>query len=125
MNIVDFRFGLDRAKILSLTSGAETQAGVEASVAAIVDEVRGHGDSALCGYSEKFDRFPLTPETMRVSSEEIRKHAAAADPELIEILRAAIRNIREFHTHQVEESWEFSAGEGVRLDAALQDRISS
>jgi histidinol dehydrogenase len=31
------------------------------------------------------------------------------------VLRAAIRNIREFHLRQVETSWEFSAGEGVRL----------
>ena len=38
-----------------------------------------------------------------------------ADPEMIEVLRAAIRNIREFHLRQVEASWEFSAGEGVRL----------
>src|SRR6185295_1896383 len=30
-------------------------------------------------------------------------------------LRAAIRNIREFHTHQVEESWEFSPSSGIRL----------
>jgi histidinol dehydrogenase len=115
MNIVDFRFGLDAAKIRSLTSEAGPQASVESSVAEIVDDVRKRGDAALCAYSEKFDHYPLTPETMRVPPDEIRKHAEAADPELIEILRAAIRNIREFHTHQVEESWEFSAGEGVRL----------
>jgi len=115
MNIIDFRFGLDRDRILALTGSTETQTGVETSVASILDDVRQHGDSALCSYSEKFDRFPLTSEKMRVSAEEIRKHAEAADPELMEILRAAIRNIREFHMHQVEESWEFSAGEGVRL----------
>jgi histidinol dehydrogenase len=115
MNIIDFRFGLDRNRILSLTSENGVQTGVESSVAAILEDVRKRGDSALCNYSEKFDRFSLTSETMRVSAEEIRKHAEAADPELVEILRAAIRNIREFHTHQVEESWEFSAGESVRL----------
>ena len=52
---------------------------------------------------------------MRVPAEEIRQHAEAADPEMIEVLRAAIRNVREFHVHQVEESWEFYAGDGVRL----------
>jgi histidinol dehydrogenase len=115
MNIVDFRFGLDAARVRSMTGEAGPQTSVESSVTAIVDDVRNRGDAALCDYSEKFDRFPLTPDIMRVSAGEIRKFADMADPELIEILRAAIRNIREFHTHQVEESWEFSAGEGVRL----------
>jgi histidinol dehydrogenase len=34
---------------------------------------------------------------------------------MVEILRTAIRNVREFHLQQKDESWEFYAGDGVRL----------
>ena len=34
---------------------------------------------------------------------------------MIEVLREAIKNVREFHLQQKDESWEFYAGEGVRL----------
>jgi len=34
---------------------------------------------------------------------------------MIEVLRTAIRNVREFHLQQKDESWEFYAGDGVRL----------
>ena len=115
MRIVDFRFGLDPAGIDDLVgeSGQETR--VESDVTAIVNDVRERGDAALCDYSKKFDGFDLTAATMRVPAAEIRNYAKAAEPEMLEVLRAAMRNIREFHTHQVEESWEFSAGDGVRL----------
>ena len=52
---------------------------------------------------------------MRVPAGEIKRHAAAADPQLVEILRKAIHNVREFHEAQVEDSWEYYAGDGVRL----------
>ena len=34
---------------------------------------------------------------------------------MMEVLREAIKNVREFHLQQKDESWEFYAGEGVRL----------
>lgn len=115
MRIVDFTDGFDIRKIVELVgeSGQETR--VESAVSSIVQDVRQRGDAALCEYSKKYDAFELTPESMRVPDGDIRKYAEAADPSMIEVLRTAIRNIREFHLHQVEESWEFSAGDGVRL----------
>ncbi|HLQ76272.1 MAG TPA: histidinol dehydrogenase, partial [Terriglobia bacterium] len=111
----DFSGGLDIRQIDALVGGSGQEARVDEAVASIVQDVRTRGDSALCDYSRKFDSFELTAESMRVPADDIRKYAESAEPEMIEVLRAAIRNIREFHTHQVEESWEFSAGDGVRL----------
>ena len=51
---------------------------------------------------------------MRVPEEDIR-NTPPVQTMTDRILRAAIRNVREFHAHQVEESWEFYAGDGVRL----------
>src|SRR6188768_2379961 len=115
MKIVDFTTAIDSAQIDALVGGSGQEPRVESAVTAIVADVRERGDAALCDYSQKFDNFPLTPASIRMPAEEIRKYAESADPEMISVLRAAIRNIREFHVHQVETSWEFSAGEGVRL----------
>jgi len=115
MKIVDFTTAIDSAQIDVLVGGSGQEPRVESAVTAIVADVRERGDAALCDYSQKFDNFPLTPSAIRMPADEIRKYAESADPEMISVLRAAIRNIREFHVHQVETSWEFSAGEGVRL----------
>jgi histidinol dehydrogenase len=115
MKIVDVTTGIDPVQIDALVGGSGQEPRVESTVTAIIADIRARGDAALCDYSKRFDDFSLTAASMRVPAAEIRKYAEAADPEMIEVLRAAIRNVREFHVHQVEASWEFSAGDGVRL----------
>src|SRR5262249_3236484 len=56
-----------------------------------------------------------TPEQMQVPAEQIESYAADADDELVDILRHAARNIRQFHEQQLENSWEYYAGDGIRL----------
>jgi len=115
MKIADFRGGFDAPQVIALAGESGQQPRVESAVAEIVQDVRQRGDAALIEYSARFDGFKLSTSTLRVSAEEIRNHTEAASPEMVEVLRAAIRNVREFHTHQVEESWEFSPGAGIRL----------
>ena len=76
----------------------------EKTVAEIVGRVREEGDNALFDYSMKFDKFELTADNIRVSSEEIDA-AAAADPEFYKILERSAANIREFHEKQKRISW--------------------
>ena len=52
---------------------------------------------------------------MRVHAEEIGSPCRIGRSGMMEVLREALRNVREFHLHQEDESWEFYAGEGVRL----------
>jgi histidinol dehydrogenase len=115
MRIVDVRNGFDPSEIERLVSAQETQHSVESTVQEIVAQVRTRGDAALCEYSERFDGFPLTPDAIRLTAEEIGLHATAVTPGMLEVLRTAIKNVREFHLQQRDESWEFYAGEGVRL----------
>jgi len=118
MRIVDLREGFNSPEIEQLIApgeAAETQSPVDSAVEKILADVRRRGDAAVCEYSKRFDGFELTPATMKVTLDEISRHAAAAAPEMVEVLRAAIRNVRAFHLHQADESWEFYAGEGVRL----------
>jgi len=115
MRILDLRNGFDSSEIEKLITAEETQAGVDAAVAEIVADVRIRGDAALCDYSQRFDNFKLTPDSIRLTAEEIGLHTSAAMPGMMNILREAIKNVREFHLQQKDESWEFYAGEGVRL----------
>ena len=115
MRIHDVRSGFDSSEIEKLVTAEETQESVDSVVTEILDGVRRRGDAALCEYTRRFDDFPLTPESLRLTAEELGLHAAAAAPEMLDVLRAAIRNVREFHLQQKDESWEFYAGEGVRL----------
>ena len=115
MRIVDVRNGFDSSEIEKLVTAEETQASVDSAVTPILADVRERGDAALCDYSERFDNYRLTADSIRLTAEEIGLHASAAAPAMVEVLREAIKNVRDFHLQQKDESWEFYAGEGVRL----------
>jgi len=115
MRIVDLTARLSFADVDALLAQDEGEQSVDKAVQAILQDVRERKDQAVCEYTKRFDEFDLTPESMRVPEEHIHEYAAGADDELVEILRRAVKNIREFHENQLEESWEYYAGDGVRL----------
>jgi histidinol dehydrogenase len=115
VRVIDLSTGLDLRQVDELLAGEEVEQSVDTAVAAILKEVRMHGDSAVCEYTKRFDGFDLTPELMRVPLQTIETYAADADDELVDILRHAAKNVRDFHEQQAEESWEYYAGDGIRL----------
>lgn len=64
----------------------------------ICNDVRDKGRDALLDYSAKLDQKELTPETMRVSAEELKAAHTKADPVYLKTLRAIRDNITEFQT---------------------------
>ncbi len=115
MRIVDLSAELNLNEVDSLLASDDFQQNIENTVHEIIQDVRRRGDEALCDYTKRFDEFDLTPESMRVYEEDIHRYASDADDELVEILQQAAKNIREFHNQQVEDSWEYYAGDGIRL----------
>ena len=115
MRIVDLTARLSFNDVDALLAQDETEQSVDKVVQGILQDVRERNDKSVCDYTKRFDGYDLTPELMRVPEEHIREYAAGADDELVEILRMAIRNVREFHENQLDESWEYYAGDGVRL----------
>ena len=95
--------------------GASGYGEYEKTVQEIIADVRADGDKARIAYSEKFDRCDLTPETMRVSKEEIRAAYASLDPALIEVMKKAAQNIRVYHEKQKRSSWITTNENGVIL----------
>ncbi len=84
---------------------------VEGIVSEIIANVVKNKDKALFEYNEKFDKCHL--DALEVSAEEIEEAFAAVDSELIEVIKEAAENIRDFHKHQVRSSFVISEKDGV------------
>ena len=89
--------------------------GLVGEVAAIIRDVRARGDAALIDYNARFDGVQMRPSELRVPEATLHRSASQVDSFVLESLRAAIRNVRTFHEHQREESWEITTVEGIRL----------
>jgi len=85
---------------------------VDATVAAIIADVRERGDEAVLELTARFDRLELTQETMRFSAAEV--DALIGDVPLHErdALQIAADRIRAYHERQIPEdaSWTDEAG---------------
>lgn len=71
----------------------------------IVTDVKENGNKALFAYTEKFDKFILTEENIRVSEEEIEEAYNSVSPEFINVMKEAFENIKAYHEMQVRNSW--------------------
>lgn len=96
-----------------LNRDIRAEADVEATVDAIIADVRACGDDALKDYARKFDHAELAD--LRVSQAEIDEAFAAVEPDFVETLRMAADNIRAFHEQQVHKDILFERAPGVLL----------
>ena len=99
-----------------LNRDIRAEADVEATVDAIIADVRARGDAALIEYAAKFDHAELTD--VRVSQEEIDEAFAElekTDPEFITTLKMAAENIRHFHEQQLHKNFVLNDRPGMVL----------
>ena len=87
----------------------------EDAVNNILTKVKDKGNLALFEYTEKFDKVKLTAETIKVTDEEIAEAYEQVDDELIRVIRLAMKNIKDYHEMQKEESWFDSKPDGTIL----------
>ena len=92
---------------------AETITSVEDIVTGIIANVRQNGDAALREYCEKFDKVSL--DNFRVTDEEIAYALTQVEPEFLNVLREAAKNIRAFHQKQVRQGFVMTEQDGVVL----------
>lgn len=84
---------------------------VAGTVAEIIKNVRENGDKALFEYCEKFDKAQLS--SLAVTKEEIDEALSLVEPEFLEILEKAAKNIRKFHSRQVRNSFIINDEDGI------------
>ena len=87
----------------------------EDKVAAIVDDVRKRKNKAVFEYTEKFDHAKIDASNIKVTKEELEEAYTQVDPELIEVIRKALVNIRSYHEKQKRTSWFDSKEDGTLL----------
>lgn len=94
----------------TIESGTEEQ---RRAVLDIIAAVRTRGDEALKEYTERFDGVRL--DSLKVTEAEMKRAHAAMDAEMLEIIRQAAANIRDYHERQKRESWWMTKEDGTIL----------
>lgn len=87
----------------------------EASVAAILADVKEKGDEAVFDYTKRFDGADINAVNIVVTKEEIDEAYSLVDEQLVEVIRKALVNIREYHAKQKQYSWFDSTPNGTIL----------
>lgn len=103
-----------RARNVALDTGLMRQ------VESIIEDVRTRGDAALVDYAARFDAYDQTVSELRVQRDVLEHTASQAEPRVVDALAAAIRNVRSFHEHERQSSWEVATEPGVRLGQRIK-----
>lgn len=105
MRILRFSDPAFSADLAGFCRGAEAVAGLSASVAAILADVRARGDAAVAHYAEKFDRAVLAPGNFRVPPAELAAAARRLPAAERAALRAAHAGIVAFNRRELPKNW--------------------
>ncbi|HIC99965.1 MAG TPA: histidinol dehydrogenase [Piscirickettsiaceae bacterium] len=92
----------------------------------ILNNVRTRGDAAVLEYTARFDRLKLTDASeLEIPSSRLQQALAQISPELREGLELAAQRIRDYHKHQLEESWSYREADGTLLGQKITplDRV--
>jgi histidinol dehydrogenase len=89
---------------------------IERTVAGILRDVRARGDAALLEHTRRFDRLEVA-DAARLELPRAELEAAAAGLPAVQrdALEAAARRVRDYHRHQLAQSWSYTEADGTRL----------
>lgn len=86
------------------------------SVNAILANVKENGDKALFQYTKDFDKAGINASNIKVTEEEIKEaYDRLENPELVQVIRRSLKNIKEYHEKQKQYSWFDSKPDGSIL----------
>ncbi len=108
----DFQSRLDTL----LQFDAATDASIEATVAAILADVKARGDIAVLEYTNKFDRMSaVSMAELTLPKSRLDEALAGLDPERRQALEAAAERVRIYHEKQLQASWSYTEADGTLL----------
>ena len=120
-------FEADFARLLHWS--AETDAAIEARVAAIVDDVRLRGDAAVLEYTARFDGLQANDvHALEIDHAELAGSLERITPAQRLALEAAARRVRAYHERQLEacgRGWKYRDADGTLLGQKVSplDRV--
>ena len=87
----------------------------EGRVSVIIDDIKSRRDEAVFEYTKKFDGYDLNADNIIVTEDEIKAAYDEIDDGLVEIIRKALVNIRNYHAKQKRNSWFDATPDGTIL----------
>ena len=112
------------ATLLAFESSRDAE--IEATVGAILEDVRNRGDAAVLEYTQRFDR--LSASSMSELELPATQMAAAFEnlpADMRAALEQAAQRIRNYHERQRSESWQYTEADGTILGQQITplDRV--
>ena len=87
----------------------------ESRVNDIITAVRERRDEAIFEYTKRFDGADINASNILVTEEEIAEAYKQVDEKLLDVIRKALVNIRDYHAKQRQNSWFDSQPNGIIL----------
>jgi histidinol dehydrogenase len=105
------------ARLTTLLAFEETaDEKLEATVAAILADVKKRGDEAVLEYTRKFDRLPLADAVaMELPKEELKAAFDNLPDEQKAALEQAAQRVKSYHQKQLQTSWTYADEDGTLL----------
>lgn len=114
LNAQDTDFNSQLDQLLSWESVSD--ASVNQRVLDIIDNVRSRGDAALVDYTCRFDGLDVAQMSdLILNRERLELALTRITPEQRSALETAARRVREYHEHQVQDSWRYTEADGTVL----------
>lgn len=105
---------------------ASQDEGVEATVRAIISDIRARGDDALLEYTRKFDRMEAASVAdLDIGRDELERALRKIPDAQLKALKDAAGRVSAFHERQLSGSWEYLEADGTRLGQRMTplDRV--
>jgi histidinol dehydrogenase len=119
LNIREFSSSSDgfRSELESLLAwDSVSDAGVQKTVADIVEQVRLKGDEAVIEFTNRFDRRQVASSSeLEITREELALAKGRVSAELVASLEAAAKRVHDYHERQKQPSWQYQENDGTVL----------
>src|SRR5574340_1205264 len=107
-------FNARLGKLLAFEETADEK--LEATVAAILADVKKRGDDAVLEYTRKFDRLPLADAAaMELPKAELKAAFDGLPADQKSALEQAAQRVTDYHKKQVQVSWNYLDADGTML----------
>ncbi|MCX7231354.1 MAG: histidinol dehydrogenase [Burkholderiales bacterium] len=108
--------GFDARLSALLAWEAGQDAEIERAAADILRDVRARGDAAVLEYTRRFDRVEAADASvLELPRAELEAALAGLAPARRAALEAAAARVRDYHRHQLAQSWSYVDADGTRL----------
>lgn len=94
---------------------SETNIEVDVYVQGLINKVRTGGDSALAELTLKFDHFDISTDGLELTAERMQQALENIPSEQRSALEYAAQRIGDYHSRQLQESWQYQEDNGSIL----------